>query len=126
MGDFFIGLNITQRDDTQVVVVAGIREVGMINVLQVAMYFDAIGITNPQYITAILSACAAFKPADNAAFGDERTGKKALSVDSAIGDVELDMQLVIDIRKVKSIILQLIAEYNNNRGSVNAENQPII
>ena len=53
MSDFFIRFNISQRDHAQIIVIAGVRFVGMINKFEIAADFKALGFTKPDYVRTI-------------------------------------------------------------------------
>ena len=114
MGYFLVRRDIAQGDDTQVIVVTGVGLLGVIDIFEIADNFDALLLANPQYMVAVLAAGPTLQPANNRATADHGFGKQALAVNLAGGYIGIFNHQEIEFRVLKSIILKLILEYNNN------------
>ena len=53
VGDFFMRFDIAPRDHAQVIVIAGVWVVGMINILEVTADLEPLGFAKPDYVGAI-------------------------------------------------------------------------
>ena len=75
MRNFFVRLNFAQRNYAQIVVIAGVRFVGMINIFEITADPKTLRFAQPKYVGTVSFAVLAVNGADNCIPGDVHSRK---------------------------------------------------
>ena len=111
---FGMRFDIAQGDHTEIIVVAGVGMVRMVDIPEVAGDFDGLVRVDPQHVAAIDLARDAPNVADNGPGRYCNAGKQTFAMNCASGDVKGRWNWSFEFQRLKSIILQLSSEYNKN------------
>jgi hypothetical protein len=106
--------DIAQGNHAEIIVVAGVGMVRMVDIPEIAGDFDGLIGVDPQHVAAIAPARNAPNVTDDGSCRNWNAGKQAFAMDGAVGDVYGRWNMRFEFQQLKSIILQLTSEYNKN------------